>query len=266
MGLGWLATDVFALAEERFKAVLGLSSLLAISAILWPQFGGVTGAVLRCVPYGCCCLLMLWWQLQANLFPAFRVGVDRWTLLASLFATVAFGYLLGGVFWLVVAVSGSSFLGYSGLQALLTCNHFHFAGFGATAVSSKLLELNPKNRLVRFCSPAFGVGMMWVALGITLAGRDAAWRPLEMSAALFESAALACLGAAFLTWKKPQPFWGFKAAGLSAVVAALFSSSFALRGFAELTPTWLGIMMIGHGCLNALGVCLLGLGCLRRVG
>lgn len=209
---------------------------------------------------------MLWWQVLANLFPALRVGGDRWTLLSSLFATVAFGYLLGGVFWMVVAVSGSSFLGYAGLQALLTCNHFHFAGFGATAVSSKLLELNPKNQLARFCAPAFAVGMMWVALGITLAGRNPAWRPLEMSAALFESTALACLGVCFLKWKSPNPFWGFKAAGLSAVVAALFSSSFALRGFAELTPSWLGLMIIGHGCLNALGVCLLGLGCLRRVG
>jgi hypothetical protein len=265
LGLGLLATDTFRLQAERLKPILALSSILAVSAILWPLAGGSQGAVLRCIPYGFCCAALLGRQVQLNLSPALERGRPKtWDLVACLFATVAFVYLLGGVFWLLVAVSGSSFLGYAGLPALLTCNHFHFAGFGATAVSSRLLQVRRESKLARFCSPAFGIGMMWVALGITLAGRDPAWRPVELSAALFESSALACLGLAFLSWPKQESSVAYKAVGASALIASVFSASFAVRGFAALTPSWLAVMMIGHGCLNAFGVCLLGLRSLQR--
>lgn len=174
-------------------------------------------------------------------------------------------FLVGGVFWLTVAVTQAQFLNYSGLAALLTSNHFHFAGFSAVTVSARLLLAAPTNRWFKISTLGLIIGLPSVAVGITLAGTDANYRSLEVTAALGESVALFCLGCGSAQFAQSSanllgfPRFGFLIVGFSACLASLLSAAFCLRGFAALDQGWLTAMVIGHGSLNLLGVSLGGL-------
>jgi hypothetical protein len=164
---------------------------------------------------------------------------------------------MGGVFWLAVSVSGGTFLGYGGVQALLTCNHFHYAGMGACGVAGGLLRQAPDCRWARRAGLGLAVGMSLVAVGITLAGRFPWGRWIEVGAAIWESASLLMLGLA-LRLQAARTSGAAKRLAQVAFLASLLTAPLALAfsaaGFALLNNQLLTLMLWGHGVLNALAV------------
>jgi hypothetical protein len=161
------------------------------------------------------------------------------------------GYLAVGAVWAFVYRANLSLVGFSGTQALLTANHFHFAGLGASVLVGALGRLGPVDRLWK----AGGLGTVFsialVAVGISLS------RAVELIAAWTLVACILVTAVVLLRAARrardPRARVLLGISSLAGVTPALLAVHFAWGGFAELREESFHRMVLWHGLFNAVG-------------
>lgn len=205
----------------------------------------------------------LWWVFVTGVtaIVVLRRAVSASRLrLGELVAVLGYLELPVGAVWLRTYLSDQALAGYSGLSALLTAVHFHFAGMGLAvlvgALSRTIDAAGPLRRLFQAAALGVALSVPLLALGIAFDRR------LELVAGAVVAASTAIVGLfALLHARRARrvavlAMLGF--AGAAALSAAALAAWFLSRGFAELDADRLRFMVSTHGALNAFGVVGLG--------
>lgn len=161
-------------------------------------------------------------------------------------------YLPVGAVWAFVYRSDASLFGFTGMQALLTANHFHYAGFGACVLVGVVgRRLGPAAGVTYRAAAALTLAAVaLVAAGITVS------RSLEVVAAWALVLGVALTAASLVRVARAERGVVralFAVSALSGVVAAGFAAHFATGGFAHLDAVALRRMLFFHALVNALG-------------
>lgn len=184
-----------------------------------------------------------------------RSGVRGWTEVLPL------AYLFIGASWLVLSRFGARPMGFGDDIVRLTAVHFHYAGFVAPTLTSKLvkwLQVRESRSLLlgTFAHRAVLVATPVTALGITFS--DAIG---SIGAAVFS---VGLISTALITLREVRPnVRGVPAVALSiSSLAVIVSMGLAL---AYAFGLWLGTpapnlatMVLSHGLLNAVGFSFMG--------
>jgi hypothetical protein len=172
-------------------------------------------------------------------------------------------YLVVGGGWLVLSRLGLNPLGFGDLIVLLTAVHFHYAGFAAPLISSRvgyLLATFPATTRRAHRISLIGViaGMPFVAAGITVSPL------LEFIGAVEFATSLAIL--AYLMIACARKVVGDRPARILLTVSAIcliigmaFTYTYAFSEFTGYYPVVIPQMVRFHGVSNALGFALCGL-------
>ncbi len=172
--------------------------------------------------------------------------------LPELALDVGLGYLAVGGVWTFVYQADLVLLAFTGTKALLTANHFHFAGLGAAVLVGALGRLRPRRSRI-FSVASFGTvfAVVLVALGITLDHTVeviAAW----VLAACVVVVAITTLGEARHA-ESPLARALLLMSGLAGLMPAALAAHFAWTGFARLSDAAFERMVLWHGLVNAVG-------------
>ncbi|MBL8610038.1 MAG: YndJ family transporter [Myxococcales bacterium] len=172
--------------------------------------------------------------------------------LGELALDAGYVYLPVGAAWAFVYRSDASLFGFTGMQALLTANHFHYAGFGACVLVGIVgRRLGPGAGLTyRAAAVLTTAAVALVAAGITLSHAlevFAAWA-LVLGVALTAASLVRVARVASGVVRAL-----FAISALSGLVAAGFAAHFATGGFAHLDAVALRRMLFFHALVNALG-------------
>ncbi len=181
-----------------------------------------------------------------------RARTPRRFDLAELAIDAGFAYLPVGAVWAWVYRADVDLLGFAGVQALLTANHFHFAGFGMCVLVGLVgRRLGARAGLAYRAAAVLAVlAVALVAAGITVS------RSLEVFAAWalvlgVILTAVSLVRASRTTRGVPRVLLIVSA--IAGVIAAGFAAHFATGGFARLDAVKLRQMLFFHALVNALG-------------
>ena len=179
-----------------------------------------------------------------------RPGRARFDL-PSLAIDAGLAYLLVGAAWTWIYRADATFAGFSGTQALLTANHFHYAGFGLCVMVGALGRVVDPSRITYRAAAALAVlAVALVALGITFS------HALEVAAAWTLVLGVLCTAENLVRAGRSARGAAralFFVSATSGVVAGLFAAHFATSGFAKLDAGALRRMLLLHGAVNAMG-------------
>jgi len=190
-------------------------------------------------------------------FPLAWLGAVLWLLISGLVAlrllfavrsledfarVIPWGFLVGGAVWLAVYTSGLTLLGFSGLAALLTAAHLHFAGFGGVQLAAKSGE-KPVPWIL-----AMALGVALLAAGIAVSPT------LEKISAWYLVVVMLALGVRL--GLSARRVTGVRrslliVSALTPLVSGTLAALFAVRGFAQMGGFSPWVMFAGHGLLNA---------------
>lgn len=177
-------------------------------------------------------------------------GAARFDL-PELTVDAGLAYLSVGGAWAVAYRTDMVVLGFTGTQALLTANHFHYAGFGLCVLVGALGRVvDPARPAYRAAAVLAVLAVSLVAIGITISRvveAVAAWTlvcGVLFTAEGLARAAIASRGAVRAL---------FVVSAISGIVAGSFAAQFASAGFARLDPILLRKMIAFHGAVNAIG-------------
>lgn len=186
--------------------------------------------------------------------------------LPALMCVLAHVYLLVGAAWAFAYQAGMVVLGFGGTAALLTANHFHYAGFGACTMVAALGGAAPP-ALVRHDTWTFrgaalitGSSVALLAIGITWSRtleRIAAWVLLGGLVLLLINLGRGLHARGVRRNPTAAAFAGL--AILSSLTAGGLAAHYAMRGFAALDERSLARMLQVHAVCNAMGFILCGL-------
>jgi len=161
-------------------------------------------------------------------------------------------YLPVGAVWAIVSRSNTDLLGFSGTKALLTANHFHFAGFGACVLVGALgrRELSPP-RAWYLAAAGTVAGVALVALGITVSHTIEVVAAWELAASILVVAWLAGRAARRETRTPTRVLLALSS--LSGILPAALAIHFSMTGFERLSDEAFHRMVLFHGLINAVG-------------
>ena len=178
--------------------------------------------------------------------------------LAEFAIDAGLSYLVVGAVWAFVYRADLVLLGFTGTKALLTANHFHFAGLGACVLVGGLGRLLARSDMSWRVACVGTIGAVaLVAVGITLSHKvevAAAW---TLAACVLVVAYL-LMGVA----RQARSRWAaacLTISALSALLPAALAVHFAITGFARLDDAAFERMVYFHGLINALGFVTTGL-------
>jgi hypothetical protein len=172
------------------------------------------------------------------------------------FPAAALGFLAVGAAWLVAYRAGFD-LGFGPTIAELTAVHFHYAGFGATLMSS-LVSRRLRSRLSAGAGWLVVAGTPTTAAGFAL-GASALFLvgPIILAAGLLTNASLTALVVAPRLPSVPR--WLLTVSSVSVFIPMLLGVDYALSREIAIPALDLRTMAIVHGDLNAVLYALIGL-------
>lgn len=181
-----------------------------------------------------------------------RARTERRFDLAELAIDAGFAYLPVGAVWAWVYRADVDLLGFAGVQALLTANHFHFAGFGMCVLVGLV-----GRRLGPAAGPTYRAAALLAVLAVALVAAG-----ITISHTLEVAAAWALVLGVILTAvnlvrasraSRGVPRALLVVSAIAGVIAAGFAAHFATGGFARLDAVALRRMLFFHALVNAIG-------------
>jgi hypothetical protein len=222
----------------------------------WP-FGALALTVSLVLPTSSLSLaLALPWLVTAGLVAL--TGVARFVGrsaarfdLAELAIDAGLVYLPVGAAWACVARSNLDMLGFAGTKALLTANHFHYAGFGACVLVGALGRDRARTKLWNVAAAGTVSGVALVALGITVSHVIEVIAAWSLAACILVVAWLVGRAAREARATAPRVLLGIS--GLAGLVPAALAVHFSMTGFERLSDEAFRRMVLFHGLVNAAG-------------
>ncbi|MBI1880692.1 MAG: YndJ family protein [Chloroflexi bacterium] len=291
-GTAWLGVGVLSLSGVIEVGLLEVLLLLAplvttplgLALIEIPQQAAGQQRLYQLIkiaqPFGAALVVLAFWGPQGLPAGALAAGWLGVTALIALLGLIRFlskgfrdlleigldaglAYLAVGGGWLVLSRLGLNPLGFGDLIVLLTAVHFHYAGFAAPIISSRigyLLTSFPltTRRVHRISLIGVIVGMLLVAAGITFSPL------LELIGAVEFATSLAILAYLMITYAskvigdRPARIL-LTVSAICLIIGMVLTYAYAISEFTGYYLVVIPQMVRFHGVSNALGFVLCGL-------